>query len=167
MQLVIFTLDTQRFALHLPAVVRVLPAMEITPLPNAPFAVAGLINLERTLLPVFNTRRRFGFSERDLDPGDSFIVAKTRNRTILLVVDDVAGVFDYPEARIVPQDTIPGINGPISGVVILDDGLVYIHDLDSFLSSEEEIHLDEALFQLTKTKQSAKPGKKRKVEQDG
>lgn len=167
MQLVIFTLDTQRFALHLPAVVRVLPAMEITPLPNAPFAVAGLVNLERTLLPVFNTRRRFGFPERDLDPGDRFIVARTRNKTILLVVDDVTGVSDYPEDRVVLQDTTPGINELVSGVIMLDDGLVYIHDLDSFLSSEEEIHLDEAFLQFTKTNQSSNPEEKKKVKSDG
>jgi purine-binding chemotaxis protein CheW len=57
----------------------------------------------------------------------------------------VSGVIEYNDAAVVkPGDIVPGLEY-IDGVVKLNDGLVLIHDLDKFLSLEEEQLLDQAL----------------------
>jgi purine-binding chemotaxis protein CheW len=159
-QLVVFTLDSQRFALHLSAVIRVLPAMEITSLPKAPAIVSGLINLKGMLFPVFNIRRRLDFPERELELNDRFIVAETGGKSVVLIVDDVLGVFNYSEARIESQRDEMTKNGYVSGIVKLDDGLIYIHDIESFLSPSEEAHLREALSQLMEGNKKEQPPEK-------
>lgn len=43
-QLVVFTLDEQRYALHLAAVERIVRVVEVTPLPKSPEIVLGVVN---------------------------------------------------------------------------------------------------------------------------
>ena len=55
-QLVVFTVDDQHYALDLVSVERVVRAVEITHLPQAPDTVMGVINFEGKVIPVVNTR---------------------------------------------------------------------------------------------------------------
>ena len=66
MSLVIFFLDDRRYGLRLDAVERVLPALDVTPLPKAPEIVLGLINLKGKIIPVLDVRRRFRLQEREI-----------------------------------------------------------------------------------------------------
>ncbi|MBI4530070.1 MAG: chemotaxis protein CheW, partial [Candidatus Latescibacteria bacterium] len=79
-QLVVFTLDEQRYALHLSAVERVVCSVEVTPLPKAPEVVLGVINVQGQVLPVVNIRKRFQLPERGITLTDHFIVAQTARR---------------------------------------------------------------------------------------
>ncbi len=144
-QLVVFLLDEQRYALHLPVVERVVRAVEVTPLPKAPAIVLGVMNVQGRIIPVVNIRQRFRLPERDIGLSDQLIIAHTAKRPVALAADAVTGVVEISEQYIVSRETIlPGL-GYMTGAVKLDDGLVLIHDLDTFLSLDEEKALDEAL----------------------
>jgi purine-binding chemotaxis protein CheW len=75
MQLVVFTLELQRYALPLARVQRVVRMMEVTPLPEAPGIVLGVIDLEGKIIPVMSMRKRFGLSEPEASLDDQLIVA--------------------------------------------------------------------------------------------
>lgn len=144
-QLVVFKLDQLRFGLRLEAVERVERAVEVTPLPQAPDNVLGVVNLQGQVVPVFNVRRRFLLPEREVDPRDQFIFVRTERRNVALAVDAVADVIAAGELDVTASKAIlPGLEC-VEGVVKLDDGLVVIHDLDRFLSLEEEVVLEKAL----------------------
>lgn len=144
-QLVVFTLDEQRYALYLSAVEKVVRVVEITPLPKAPEIVPGVVNVYGRVIPVMNIRKRFRLPEREITLSDRLLIAQTRIRATALIVDDVSGVFECPEQEIIAAGKIlPGIEY-IEGVVKLKDGMLFIHDLDRFLSLEEENMLDNAL----------------------
>ncbi len=142
--LVVFALDDQRYALKLDAVERVLPAVEITPLPKAPDIVLGIIDVAGRVMPVFNVRRRFGLPEREIELSDEIIVARA-TRPVALLVERVLQVVEYPAGRVIPAGQILPDLEYISGAVKLEDGLVLIHDLDTFLSLDEERALERAL----------------------
>lgn len=93
-QLVIFTLNQQRYALHLSRVERVVPIVEINGLPKAPEIVLGVVNVEGRIVPVLDIRKRFRLPERDLDLSDRFIIARTPGRVVALAVDAVTGVVE-------------------------------------------------------------------------
>ncbi len=144
-QLVVFTLDEQRYALYLPVVERVVSAVEVTPLPKTPDIVLGVINIQGKVIPVVNIRKRFGLPEREIDLSDQFVIANTPRRTIALVVDTVNGVIEPAREKLISSENItPGLEH-VDGVIKLEDGLILIHDLDRFLSLEEEKKLDNAL----------------------
>jgi purine-binding chemotaxis protein CheW len=145
--LVVFLLDDRLYGLHLNAVEKVLPAVDVTPLPEAPEAVLGLINLKGKIIPVFDVRKRFRLQEREICLEDHFIIARTSRRTVAIPVDSAKGVMEVPEQEIADAKGItPGL-AHVEGVVKLKDGMLLIHDVERFLSLEEERALAEALRQ--------------------
>lgn len=93
-QLVVFTLNEQRYGLRLSAVERVVRAVEVTLLPSAPEIVLGIINLAGRVVPVMNVRQRFGLPEKESDLSDQFIIARTAMRTVALLVDSVSTLVE-------------------------------------------------------------------------
>ncbi len=147
LHLLVFRLDEQRYALRLSAAKRVIRVVEITPLAHAPAIVLGIINVQGQILPVVNVRKRFGLPERELDLSDHCIIAGTLRRTVALVVDAVSNVIACGESQMIEAETIlPGLEH-IAGLVTLPDGILFVHDLDRFLSLDEEQALVEALLQ--------------------
>jgi len=142
---VVFTLDEQRYALLLSAVARVVPVVEITPLPKAPAIVLGVVNVQGRILPVVNLRGRFHLPERELRLSDQCIIARTLTRTVALVVDRVSGVLEVSDQAVIAAEQILPSMTYVAGVVKLEDGMVLIHDLDQLLSLDEEEALDQAL----------------------
>jgi purine-binding chemotaxis protein CheW len=139
---VLFSLDARRYALPLDSVERIVHAAEVTPLPLAPEAVLGALDIAGEILPVYDLRRRFKLPTREIRISDQFVVALTARRRVVLVVDAALGVHDETSASFLetePRDTT------IRGVVALADGLVLITDLERFLSADETQALDAAL----------------------
>jgi len=144
-QLVAFFLGDRRYALHLGAVERVIPPVDIIPLPKAPEIVLGLINLRGKIIPVLNVRRRFRVPERQIGLQDHFIIARTSRRVVALPVDSAGGVIEISGQEVTEaSDILSGLEH-VEGVVKLRDGMLLIHDLERFLSLEEEATLDRAL----------------------
>lgn len=138
-------LDGQRYALHLAHVERVIPLVAITPLPQAPPVIVGMINVKGRVVPVASIRMRFGRPERLSVIGDQIVIAHTSRRRMALIVDAAIGVIEIAGHQIVPAgDIIPGMDY-IEGVAKLEDGMILIHDLDRFLGIDEERGLDSAL----------------------
>jgi purine-binding chemotaxis protein CheW len=137
--------DELRVALPLSFVERVVRAVYLTPLPDAPEIVPGVVNVAGRIIPAINMRRRFRLPERDIALTDQLVIAHTRQRPVALVADAISGIFDYAEPDIVGAATIlPGLEY-IDGVVKLGDGLILIHNLDRFLSLKEAESLDRAM----------------------
>jgi purine-binding chemotaxis protein CheW len=144
-QLIVFTLGEQRYALRLAAVDRVVHAMAICPLPQAPSIVLGLVNVRGRVIPIIDMRRRLGLPQRSIALTDKIVIARTMRRAVGLVVDSVANVITYPAQSMAgAQDILPGMTY-VEGVIKLPEGLVLIHDLEQFLSLEEETALARAL----------------------
>ena len=144
-QHIVFSLDGQPFALRLSSVERIVRAVEVTPLPRAPEAVLGVINVHGQITPVFNLRERFRLPAREISLSDQFIIARARTRRVVLVVDEVRGVDESLErATVAADDILPGMEH-VAGVAKLGIDLIFIHDLDKFLSLEEERELEGAL----------------------
>ncbi len=110
-QYVVFTLDEQRYALHLSAVDRVV-----------------------RMVP-----------RREIVLTDRLIFAHMKWRPVALVADSVTGVVECSGQSLIPAEEILHEFKYLEGIIKFRDGLILIHDLDKFLSLEEEECLDVAL----------------------
>lgn len=145
LRLVIFDIEGQRYAIPLLTVERVLLMVAVSPLPKSPPVAIGAINLHGQVVPVLDIRRRFGLPPRDYGLTGHLLVARTHRRILALPVDEVVGVQEVDGETITPPGAVlPGL-GYVAGIVTLADGLIFIHDLDTFLSLDEEQQLAEAL----------------------
>ena len=144
-QYLVFILDCQRYALHLSAVDRVVRIVHITPVPIAPDIVLGIVNIEGRVIPVINVRQRFNLPKRAISLSDRLIFARTKRRSVALVADAVNDVIECSEWNTISAEHILPDAGHVEGIIKFEDGLILIHNLDKFLSLEEEASLDLAL----------------------
>jgi purine-binding chemotaxis protein CheW len=145
MQLLVWTLDQQQYALALATVDRVVRAVAVTALPGAPDIVSGMINVHGTIIPVVNMRHRLGLPPRAIDPDDTLVLARTLRRPVAFFVDLVSRVAHYPDTAVIATPSIAPGSDYIAGVAKLADGMTLIHDLDRFLSLDEEAAIEQAL----------------------
>jgi purine-binding chemotaxis protein CheW len=143
--LIVFSLEGRRYALYLVAVERAVRVVDVVPLPKAPETILGVINVGGEIMPVFNVRKRFGFPSREMDLSDHLIIARTSRRRVALWVDAVMEILNQEEAQIVEAQKIVAGMEYVAGVVKLKDGLILIHDLERFLSLDEQEVLEQAM----------------------
>ncbi|OFW42833.1 MAG: chemotaxis protein CheW [Acidobacteria bacterium RIFCSPLOWO2_12_FULL_60_22] len=147
-QMVVFSLDNQRYALPLAAVERIVRVVEFTSLPKAPPIVLGIVDIGGRIVPVVNVRKRFRLPEKEIELEDHLILGQTGRRPVALVVDEVSSVVERPDGEVIAaQEILPGLEY-VQGVAKLEDGLLLIHDLNRFLSLEEEETLDKAMREI-------------------
>jgi|ERR1700722_12799345 purine-binding chemotaxis protein CheW len=144
-QLVAFTLNRQPYALRLASVRQVLRMVEVTPLPQAPGIVLGVVSLHGTVVPVFSVRRRVGLTDGEASLSDQLIVADTACRVVALVVDAVIGVVELSAEEITEAVKIVPGTEYVEGIARLEEGMLFIYNLDHFLSRHEESQLHSAL----------------------
>jgi purine-binding chemotaxis protein CheW len=144
-ELLVFEVGGQRFGLPAADVREVLRAVTLTPLPHAPALVEGVINVRGTLVPVLDIRARFRLPPKPLDHTDHLIVARAAGRLVALRVDRALELA-RPDAAAVEraEAVVPGVVY-VAHLAKLPDGIVLIHDLNTFLSHAEAAALAEAL----------------------
>lgn len=144
-EILLFQVQSQRFGLPAARVREVQRIVTIVPLPKAPAAVEGVIDVRGILVPVFGIRGRFRMPARDVDPSEHLVLAQARGRLVALRVDRVLDLVEIDDRDVAdPRGLVEGTEY-VAGVARLDDGLVLIHDLDTFLSQAEEAELDAAI----------------------
>lgn len=147
-QLLIFSLDERNLAIHVDSVVRVVRAVAVTLLPHAPNAVMGVINLQGEVVPVYDLRQRFGLTVRAIGISDQMVIADAGKRRVTIVVNEVRGVVECDQDQITQaEQVVPGVAW-VKGLLKLDENLVVIHDLETFLSPTEQAELDLALKRM-------------------
>ena len=146
--LLTFDLHDRRFGLHLRQVVRVMRAVAPTRLPNAPEVIAGIFDCHGLVVPMFDVRTRLGGRHKEIHPDDHLILARCSNRQVGLVVDRCRGIQECHVQPPSEAGLAEGQGGLIHGVAQLADGLLLIHDLDAFLSPEEDALVERVLTSL-------------------
>jgi len=147
-QLLTFKLDDQEYALPIANVVQVVRIVAITPMPEAPDIVRGVINIRGKVIPVIDTRRRFGLPARFYDLNTQLLIAQSDGYMMALIVDVVSEVLTMPASSIEPPSEIGPQLERLSAVGKLGDRLLLVLDLDKMLTFEEERRLETILAQL-------------------
>jgi purine-binding chemotaxis protein CheW len=99
--LVIFSLADRQYALDVADVHEVVRIVRITPLPDTPSEVLGVIDYRGTATPVLDLRQRFdlpGSAPTSISP---LVIVRARGATLALLVDrvdEVVWVYVEPDA---------------------------------------------------------------------
>ncbi|WP_020410031.1 chemotaxis protein CheW [Hahella ganghwensis] len=144
-QLLRFSLDKQSYAIELDCIRKVLRTVAISPFPQAPSVICGMINVHGLILPVVDLRPKFGLPARSPQMEDRLIWANANGLDLALVVDQVSDVISIPFTT--PVDSSALISSPslLKGIVPLPDGVLLIHDLKALLDQEEQKELADAM----------------------
>ena len=144
-QIVAFTLDDQQFGLNLSSVERIVRAVEITPVPDSPTQILGIINVEGRVMPVLNTRKWLGLPEREIELQDVFVIVSVGAHSMALVADEVKPVTEVPLNEVINSREVVHSSGSVEKIAKLDDGLLMVLTAERAISLEELGKLDSVL----------------------
>ncbi len=145
-RLVVFVAADGRYGVELGLVERVIRAVAVRRVADLPAVVEGVMDMHGELVPVFNLRRRLGWSERGVGPEDQFLLVRTARRLVALVVERVEGVVEYGVGSVLGAEEIAGGGGGMAaGVVGGAGGLVVIQDVERFLTEAEGEQVERVL----------------------
>jgi purine-binding chemotaxis protein CheW len=88
-----FFVDDLYFGVDVLGVQEVLRAQEMTPVPQAPDTIAGLINLRGQIVTAIDLRRRLDLPPRDSDQAQMNMVVRTADGGVSLLVDEIGDVL--------------------------------------------------------------------------
>jgi purine-binding chemotaxis protein CheW len=140
-QIVAFLINGQRFAIRLSEIKQIIRAVEITPIPNAPGDICGVIDMHGEIIPVINLHVRIGCADRPTRVDDRFIIAVASHRVVALRVDSILDIISNADDHFLAGETISS-DLEILGIIRSNDGIILIYDLETFLTTEETIFMD-------------------------
>ncbi|MEJ2201395.1 MAG: chemotaxis protein CheW [Desulfuromonadaceae bacterium] len=147
LKIIAFTLNGLSFGIALELVERVVRMVEITPLPESPPVVLGVINVQGEIVPVLDLRQRFGLTPQSIDPSDQLILTRCGGRRLALRTEGLCRVHECPaDTWTRATDILPDLPF-LTGVAKAPDGLILIHDLERLLRSDEVLLIQEAFEQ--------------------
>jgi purine-binding chemotaxis protein CheW len=113
----------------------------VTPIPNTPKYIKGVINLRGTIVPIVDLRERFGMEGVEYGPTTVVIVLKVIKenveRIMGIVVDAVSDVYNIDSAEIKPAPDFGSVVSIefVSGLVSIQEKMLIILDIDHVLNS--------------------------------
>jgi len=141
MQLVGFTIGVQQFAVDILVVQEIIRAAPITPVPNSPEFVEGVINLRGNIIPVIDLRKRLNlYTEKATDEDIWIIILDIDDKITGFIVDSITEVLKIQEETIEPPPEIivAGLGSQyIRGVSDIGEALLIILDFRKILVGDE------------------------------
>jgi purine-binding chemotaxis protein CheW len=137
-QYVTFTLGNVDYGIEILSVQEFKGYSAVTPMPNMPAYVRGVMNLRGIIIPVFDLRVRFGLPA-PLDELSVIVVAVVDSRTVGLVVDTVSDVIDIRQSDIqeTPEFSSRVPTAFLRGLAKTGDQLVILLNLEHLVSLDD------------------------------
>ncbi|MDX5364112.1 MAG: chemotaxis protein [Pseudazoarcus pumilus] len=138
MEILLFSLGTgETFGINVFKVREVSATPFITPAPNMPTGVEGLISLRGNVIPVLSLAKIMGLAGPDSDLGGSMMVTEYSKRTLGFLVSEVDRIVRVEWDRVrAPDNMSNSTNSYITAITELQDGtLVSIVDVETVLAN--------------------------------
>jgi purine-binding chemotaxis protein CheW len=134
-----FLLEEREYGLELFRILEICGYAPITPIPNLPPHVRGVMNLRGTVLPVIDLRMKFRLPQVAYSTFTVIVIAKVEDKTVGLLVDAVSDVLQVKEdeLRAAPDFGRAVDTAFINGVFQTRDHLAVALNLEKLLSENE------------------------------
>ncbi len=147
-QLVTFLLGDEEYGVPISQIQEIDRLARITKVPKAAEFIEGITNLRGEVIPVLDTRKRFGLEVKPSDDRTRIIIVDLGGVKTGLVVDSVREVLNLARKDIAPPPEAigSGIDQQfISGIGKVDAGkrMIVLLDVEKILSRQEQTHLSE------------------------
>lgn len=148
--LLVFSIGRLQFGIAVEPVQRVIPAFEISPLPEAPSVVVGIIRIGGDVIPVIDPHRPFnGGQPTELLLSSRFIVLQSPRRRLALIADQVDGVRDISPVALEAAEQLTTSMSLIKEIAATPRGVIYIYDIEQLLLEGDEAMLATAIDGLS------------------
>jgi len=144
-----FHLGEEEFATHVSKVLNILEMTEITEVPKSPDYMKGVINLRGTVLPVIDTRVKFGMTPTEYTTNTCIVVMEVEMEgdtvQVGALVDSVQAVLELEDSQIQPPPSIGSKYKSefIYGMAKNNEKFIMLLNMEKIFSSDDIISLKE------------------------
>lgn len=144
---IVFQLAEQKYAINLMCIKGIEQGYRIIPVPNAPAAVKGIINLRNAVIPVYSLRERFGLDSRVDNPERSLLITSSSGTLLAYEVDAVIGIEEMEPYRINRMPFIASNEETsfMEEVLHIGDDIIIAISVDEVLSEETREQLNKII----------------------
>lgn len=142
-QYLTFMLSGEEYGIEILKVQEIKGFDTVTPIPNTPVHMLGVLNLRGSIIPIVDLRKRFNLESIPYGATTVVIVVKvedeTEQKTVGLVVDAVADVYRLESDNIQPSPEMGhAINTEfVKGLATVDDKMVILLAVDRLANFKE------------------------------
>lgn len=140
-----FTLEENVYGIPIKFVTEIIGMQTITPVPETPEYLKGIINLRGKIIPLIDVRLKFGKPEVEYNERTCVVVVEVDNLSVGLIVDMVDDVLTIPDDKIAapPVGTGGYDNRYIEGIGQTDEQVLLLLDAEKILKSDELAMVEE------------------------
>lgn len=135
---VVFKVDQQHYALPLDHVIRAVRMVAVTPVPDAPNSVLGIINMAGQMLPVIDLRRLFGQPGKQPDPQDLLLVIQIQGQAVSVIVDEVLNILELTLEQVQPPPAAVSQSRFLAAAIRQEGFLILVLDAPRLLPNSDE-----------------------------
>ncbi len=142
-QYLTFIMDDEEYGVDILRVQEIRGWEHVTPVPNTPDYIKGVINIRGTIVPLVDLRARFNIEQIPYVATTVVIVLKvvgeTSERIMGIVVDAVADVYNIEPEKIKPAPDFGSVVSIeyVKGLSSIDEKMLILLEIDKLLSSSE------------------------------
>ncbi|BAI88624.1 MULTISPECIES: chemotaxis protein CheW [Arthrospira] len=132
---ILFELDHTTYGIPSDMVQQMEMVEQITPVPNSPSFVVGVVFSRGQVIPAIDLRVRFGFGKIAYTLRSRLIVINTNERTVGLIVDTAREFVSIPAQTIQPSpEGISSLSGKyLAGIATLGERVILILNVSELL----------------------------------
>jgi purine-binding chemotaxis protein CheW len=140
-QYLTFALGEEEYGVEILKVQEIKGYTAITPIPNTPPHIRGVMNLRGTIVPVVDLRTKLGMQETEYSQFTVIIVVTVGTKVMGLIVDAVSDVLNIPKSDIqATPDFGASVDARfINGMAKAGEKLVVLLNIDRVLGGDEMI----------------------------
>jgi purine-binding chemotaxis protein CheW len=144
-QFLTFALGREEYGVEILKIQEIKGFSQVTPLPNAPGYVRGVLNLRGTIVPIVDLRKKFHLPEVESTQFTVIVVVQVQGKTLGFVVDAVSDVLTVAGDSIQPAPDLHGQldTSLLSGIAQAGEKLVILLDIEKVLKAKEVLEAAE------------------------
>jgi purine-binding chemotaxis protein CheW len=138
-QYLTFSLGAEEYGVDILKVQEIRGWSPITPIPNMPRFLKGVMNLRGTVVPVVDLRAKLTMPEVEPSPFTVIIMVRVGGKATGLLVDAVSDVLSIPDAAIEPPPDFGAAaeTAFVTGTARVGEKLIVLLDIERVLAADE------------------------------
>ncbi len=140
---VLFTIERQHYALPLVHVVRALRMVALTPVPEAPEWIPGVINMAGKTVTAIDLRHLLRKKKRDPELQDRLLILDTKEQMVAVIVDEVLGILELTTEQLELPPPALSDSHALAATVRLEGTLVMVLETSRLLPGQGTAHIRE------------------------
>lgn len=137
----------KEYALELKNVIQVIRMKEITPIPQTPDFVEGVIIWHGKVTPLISLHKKFSLEKQGSNKLNRIIITRVHGHHIGIIVDQLTDVLNLEAANLEPPGALLMEANYLVGIGKVGKRLILLMDVEKLLSPQEQSSIDKIIIE--------------------